>query len=506
MNIFLQRSLFHAEQHPDKVIVVDKWRSWTWSELIECAHAFAVSIQNYDFLSNKPIAIPILAGRSGAVFSSILGTLMCGHAISLLNPKQPSERLMRYINLLDADVAIDARHVDEIVPLNLKVNLLKFKTTQVKHEVEILDKRDDDILYVLFTSGSTGSPKGVVCSNANIINTMEWSTTIINWESEDTIGCATQFSFDIASFDLFTALYFNVKVVIFPEPSNILDVYDRILKHSITSIFATPAFFAQFIRAKILQNLNYTTLRRILSGGDFFPPSHIIAWREHASDVIILNVWGPTETSIVNTMHQVNDTDLNILIQNQYPSIGREHPLMPIVLIDKNGNQINKPNTRGEILMLGACVSLGYLKNEALTSEVFTEFRNQKAFRTGDIGYRDKSGNIFIAGRAGSIIKIAGYRVDLGDVEAALVDLDNVHAAGAFIADNAQGIPELCAAVDTGEKMMDFDIFSSKKILRRKLPSYMVPKRILVKKSLPINLNGKIDRKTIKIEYEGTKS
>lgn len=500
MSIFLNRALTHAQNNPDRVIIADKWKRWSWSALITRAREYGLAIQTHrDF--NKSKAVPIIVGRSGEVAAAVLGTLMNGYPVALLSANQPVERISKCLDLLGSNAALDARNVEERLSLNLKQSLLEAVNENIKEDSgDPADTHlgEDDLLYILFTSGSTGEPKGVMCSHANIVNTLEWSTDLIDWREGDVIGNATQFSFDIASFDLFTCFYYGVPLAIFPDPANVNDVFEQIESASVTSIFATPAFFSQFVRTASLEKIHGSSLRRILSGGDFFPPAHILDWRQHAPQVDVFNVWGPTETSIVNTMHLVNDNDLDILKKNNYPSIGREHTRMSIILMGEDGSVVSKPSERGEICMLGQCVSHGYLNNETLSNDVYTNINGVRAFRTGDIAYMDEDKNLFMVGRTGSIIKLAGYRIDLGEVEAALTSLDGVHLAGAFVVENEHGISELYAALEVGKESNGFDIFSAKKILRKKLPGYMVPKKLFPMEKLPLNANGKIDRNSIK--------
>jgi amino acid adenylation domain-containing protein len=502
MSVFVEKALAHADRSPDTVVVTDKWRTWTWSDLVARASAYGEAAVEHFPEADGTSAVPILVGRSGETPAAALGLLMAGRAVAPLSPQQPTARLNRCLSKLGVTDLIDARAPQEQDDLQLPLKTI-VPDKAADRPASVGDADPCSLLYILFTSGSTGEPKGVMCDHNNLLNTVKWSSDFIDWRSDDVVGVATQFSFDISWFDLLMCFYHGVPLSVLSDASDVRSVARQIADDGITSIFGVPAFFSQFVRAGLVGALRDTKLRRILSGGDFFPPAHILEWMDEASHVQILNVWGPTETSIVNTMHPVDNSDRPLLDQGKYPPVGHSHPRMPFVLIDEGGTAVTEPGIRGEIWMRGDCVSLGYLQDEALTKEVYTSFEGTRAFRTADIGYLDDEGRLFVAGRVGSVAKVSGYRIDLGEVEGALATLESVHLAGVFVKEVLPGINELWAGVELTPGRLDLDIFDAKKALRRMLPNYMVPKRLLVLEKLPLNANGKVDRAEIVAFHSG---
>ncbi len=171
--------------------------------------------------------------------------------------------------------------------------------------------------------------------------------------------------------------------------------------------------------------------------------------------------------------------------------------MMPFILLDENGKLIEKPHTHGEIYMLEDCVTKGYLGDPELTQKYYGEMNGSRSFRTQDMGYIDEDGNLFILGRIGNTVKISGYRIHLGEIESAATQFPQVHLACACVMQRAEGIKELWLAVEPVDQNKEIDIFSLKQFLRKHLPMYMVPKRIVVFNPLPKNPNGKIDRRDI---------
>ena len=334
-------------------------------------------------------------------------------------------------------------------------------------------------------------------THANIANTVLWAEDMLDWRRDDVIGLAVNLYFDIAMFDLFAGLCAGVPIAVLSEPANARRTCEEIGTMAVSSIFAAPVFFSQFVRAELLASPDLAPLRRIVSGGDFFAPAHVLRWLTARPHTAIYNVWGPTETSIVNTMHRVTQADVPRLTRGISPPVGRPHARMPFVLLDENLNRVDTPGEKGEICMQGPCVTAGYLDDPERTAAAYITVDGLPTFRTGDLGSLDAEGDLSIHGRIGTMIKVAGYRVDVGEVEGAAAGLPDVHAAAAFTHEVDVGLQELWLAVELKPGCAEIDLFSAKKHLRAVLPAYMVPKKIVVMDRLPTTPNLKIDRRAV---------
>lgn len=497
---FIEKFINHSSQFPDRVIVKDYQKNWTWGDLVSRASDYCAIIQK----NSSQKIIPIFVDRTGETVAAILGCILSGKGFAPISPNQPRERIEKCLGALGADVLIVVDDSDELLEKFENVSCLRPQVGFGCFEkLQILPIEDEAIIYNLFTSGSTGVPKGVMVSASNIENTMLWSKDFLNWNPSDVIGSATNFFFDISMFDFFSMVYFNVPIAIFSQTTNPEIVISEIQKFEVTSIFSVPLFFSQLSRMGLSSNLNrLVSLRRIVAGGDFFPPAHMLNWIFELPAVEVFNVWGPTETSIVNTMHRVTSSDIPLLQDGRSTSVGRAHKLMPFILVDESRTTvIDKPNERGEIVMLGPCVTMGYLNAPELSSLHYGNFKNLPAFYTQDLGYVDESGNLFILGRMGSTVKISGYRVDLGEIESIATQFTNVYVAVAFVKKISEEVEELWLAVEVVDKLKQLEIFEFKNFLRKKLPNYMVPKKIIIQDTLPKNQNGKIDRNQIKKKF-----
>lgn len=491
----------NAELTPDKVIVRDADRTWTWSELLIRAAEFADSVASSSPASEA--IVPIIVGRSGESVAAILGALLAGHAFSPISADQPQQRLASCLDRMDAAFVLADRSSHAAAEFGgRRVLDVPHKSTDTSLPRRPAAVAETDLLYVLFTSGSTGDPKGVMVDHGNILNTLSWAYEILDWTETDTIGLAVNLYFDIAMFDIFTALCSNTPLAIISEAANVHRTADQIGEMGITSIFAAPVFFSQFVRAGLLGHPGLKRLRRIVSGGDFFAPAHVLRWMDDRSDVAIYNVWGPTETSIVNTMHRVTDADRDLLTAGATAPVGRALPRMPLVLLDEQLQPISDANVRGEICMLGRCVTKGYLKDPVRTQAAYMTFDGQDCYRTGDLGSIDADGLLHVHGRIGTLIKVAGHRIDVGEIEGAATLSEEIYAAAAFQHTVEIGLEELWLAVELKPGCDKLDVFNLKKKLRDLLPAYMIPKKIVVMDRLPTTANLKVDRRAIASLYQ----
>ena len=211
-NILINKIIENSKKYPNKKIIYDKSNSLTYSQLISCAIANSKKIE-----ISKSDFIPILVDRNISTVVSILSVIFANKIFCPISNNIPNERINLFLNLLKSDYIINCSKKKINFKKELKINL-KLKTDVNKFQFKNLK----ETFYLLFTSGSTGNPKGVKLSYKNILNTLLWSKDYLKW-SKHKIGIATQFSFDISMFDLFSGLYFGVPMYIFQNPSNPID-------------------------------------------------------------------------------------------------------------------------------------------------------------------------------------------------------------------------------------------------------------------------------------------
>ena len=195
-----------------------------------------------------------------------------------------------------------------------------------------------------------------------------------------------------------------------------------------------------------------------------------------------------------NRTRHVNSSKIK---SGNYTSIGKSHPLMPLMLCSAKNKVITKPKEIGELVVLGKSVSAGYFNDPDETQKKYFDFDGISAFKTGDLGYRDKNNNFYIIGRNDNIVKIHGYRIDLNEVEKTINHLPNVNATSVLVHKHSNSHKELWAAIELEKTESKLNIFQTKKKLRALLPNYMVPKRLFVIPKIPLTPNGKLDKKKV---------
>lgn len=481
-NYLLEKIIKNSKFYPQKEIVFENNKNITWEELIKKSKNLSQEIakvnQNY---------VPIIISRNIDSIISILATIFANKAFCPISEKFPNKKIKKLFIKLKARKFINCS--------KKSFNIKGFKEIKNKNKRKIKIKKIpnfEKIFYILFTSGSTGEPKGVKLSYKNILNTLVWSKTYLKWKKKDFIGLATELSFDISMFDLFSSLFYNIPLFIFSNPSNPLITFNEINKYSISTIFSVPSFFSNFSNYGILKK-KFNNLEQIISGGDYFPPKEILKWKKLQNKTKIFNVWGPTETSIVNSMHKLSSKDYSKLKKGENIPIGRSHKLMPIKLINEQNEIITQPFKIGEICMLGDCVSKGYL-GDIENNKNYIILNKQKAFKTRDNGYFDKHKNLYFSSRIDHMIKISGYRIDALEIQKIINSIDKINNSSVFAQINKNLTKDLCLAIETKQKI---SIEKVRRKLKINLPLYSVPKKIFLIKKFPLNSNGKVDKKKL---------
>jgi amino acid adenylation domain-containing protein len=355
--------------------------------------------------------------------------------------------------------------------------------------------------YILFTSGSTGEPKGVVVTHANVIHFVEWATSYFRLEGSDRISGHSPLHFDLSVFDVFGA--FSAGAQLFPVPPELnLDpsrLAGFIRSNRLTQWFSVPSILSYLIKFGVVTPDDFPRLKRLIWCGEPFPTPRLREWMELLPHVTFTNLYGPTETTIASSYYTVPECPPSDA--SEIP-IGRACPGEELLVLDGDLVPVG-PGEVGDLYISGAGLSLGYWRDADRTSEAFgtrsTE-HDVRLYRTGDLAHVGDDQLIYLHGRTDSQIKSRGYRIELGEIEAAVHTLDLTESAVVAVQTNGFEGYSICCAYSTPPHA-NVTAAGIRSALSELLPTYMLPSRWMELDALPRNANGKIDRPALRAVF-----
>jgi amino acid adenylation domain-containing protein len=494
------RFLRSAELFPDRPALEVAGATLGYAELRGRALGIARLLQARDMQSG-PELTGIFAGRSVGAFAGLLGILLRGHGYVPLNPRFPAlrnrellERAGCRVLVVDAEQLEAARTVLE--GLAEPPVLVVAEEAGSVDEIDAPDAGPGTPAYLLFTSGSTGRPKGVLVRQANVTSFLDAVSARYDLSEVDRFSQLFDLTFDLSAFDLFAA-WQNGACVCCPSAGQLLRPTDFVRDAGLTVWFSVPSAALFVERLGGLRPGLFPTLRLSLFCGEALPASLADAWAAAAPSSMLENLYGPTEATIACTAHRWERNSSPGA--NGFVPIGQPLGLTEAHVVDEQGAEV-APGEPGQLLLLGPQVVEGYWDDPAATARSFVTMQgNGRGYLTGDRVVRPSAGApLEYLGRMDSQIKVLGHRVELEEVEAVLRDetrADAVAVGWPPTPSGAAGIVAFIAdpAVDTIEL---------RRALLARLPDYMVPRELRLVKELPLNANGKRDRKALLASLE----
>lgn len=483
--------------YSEKVAFADKNKSITYKELVEKSQKIATSISKTN-KTNRPIAIFI--DKSIECLEAMFGVLYSGNFYTILDVKSPRERINLILNTLEPIAIItDAKNEKKAKELGIDKELFVYEeivNTQINSEklLSIRNKSiDTDPAYVLFTSGSTGIPKGTVVSHRAVITYTNWVIETFDITADTTWGSQTPFYFSMSITDVFSTIFSGATLYIIPKMyfSFPVKLLEFINENKINSIYWVPSALSIVANFKALDEIEVTTLKKVLFAGEVMPTKQLNCWMEKLPDVMFANLFGPTETTDICTYYVIDrkfDNEENL-------PIGKACNNCDVMVIKDDGT-LAQENEEGELCVRGSFLAMGYYGNPEKTASVFVQNPLNKQYpeiiyKTGDIVKYNEKGELIYLSRKDFQIKHMGYRIELGEIETAINNIDGVISCA-------------CVYDKENSKIVLFyqgESIDDKKVLNeaiKKLPNYMVPNKIIKLDRMPHNANGKIDRKNLK--------
>lgn len=379
---------------------------------------------------------------------------------------------------------------------------------------------DDENSYILFTSGSTGKPKGVQISTYNLASFVEWMSPILGLDGKETVVMdQPAYSFDLSVSQLYPGIYNGATLYSLPKDvvADFRSLFLEFKRSNIEVWVSTPSFVGMCLVDRDFNETLLPKMRKMLFIGEVLPVEVSKKIRERFPKVDIINGYGPTEATV--GISHVVITDEHINSKKSLP-VGVCMPNCTVKIVGEDGNEVEK-GEKGEIVIIGPSVSKGYFNNEEKTNEVFYIDKTAnvdkvdmnissdlnklrfRAYKTGDLGSIAEDGNIIYHGRKDFQIKLNGYRIEIEDIENNLRKVDNIRNGVVIPVFKDEKISYLKAFVELEQDNSLSNLKNQikiKKQLSKLLPEYMVPRSIVVVEKLPMNTNGKIDRKKLSLE------
>ena len=353
-----------------------------------------------------------------------------------------------------------------------------------------------DAAHILFTSGSTGDPKGVVITHANVIQFVQWATRYFGMTDSDRVSCHPPLHFDLATFDIFGSFAVGAQLHLVPADLSLLPnkLAQFIRGSELTQWFSVPSLLNYMAAFDAVKVNDFSTLRRVLWCGEVFPTPALIYWMTRLPHVKFTNLYGPTETTIASSYYSVPSCPTKT---TEPIPIGTACAGEELLVLDDDRRPVRAGEV-GNLYIGGVGLSPGYWRDAAKTDSAFFAYgMNQRIYKTGDLARVGDDGLVYFVGRADTQIKSRGYRIELGEVEVALNTFEELKEC-AVISIPTEGFETnliCCAFVAQDGVPLNAPEIRNK--LGTLLPAYMLPSRWMKFEQLPKNANGKTDRRKL---------
>ena len=477
MNL-IERIDHWAAVAPDAVAHISGHRRLTYGELRRRSDALASYFKGRFADDRSPVAV--LGHREPEMLIAFLGAVKSGRPYVPIDTALPQQRIDKIVATSRAAALLSTK------------DIAQFSRRETRGNIRPVEK--DAPFYILFTSGSTGEPKGVIVTLACLEHFINWMLAEQQFCKGEVFLNQAPFSFDLSVMDLYCSLatggtLFSIGRDLIENPKQL---YRALATSGVTTWVSTPSFAQMCLVENSFAEPMLPSVRRFLFCGETLAPHTAAQLLARFPQAKVWNMYGPTEATVATTSILI---DAAILEQYSPLPVGRAMPGTRIFVLDHNGREL-PVNERGEIIIAGPNVSPGYIERPDLTARAFFEYRGLHAYKTGDLG-QFRGGLLFFEGRIDEQIKLSGYRIELGDVETNLRKLATVRDAVVIPVIKNGTAQSLTAFVmlSAREETSDFKLAHNlRSQLSEWLPAYMLPRKFVFLDAFPMTANGKLDR------------
>ncbi len=502
-----------VENNPNKIAIKStSFGKLSYRELDEYSNSCA--LQLLSFRKNKNDMLCISGTKFNSTFCYMLAAIKIGMPYAILDPENPTDRLEKIIsrcapriilvdNSLKNKISSFVSLKPDIYLVELPRNIKECKISRTKTLEGSSEPDGSTPAYIMFTSGSTGFPKGAVIPHENVVNFINWCKEEFSITSEDVLTNVNPLYFDNSVFDFYVSLWSGATLVPIEKELTIIPkgLIQELDLQKCTSWFSTPSLLVYLSTMKVLNAQNLTHLKRFIFGGEGYPkPKLKQLFDLYSHRIKFFNVYGPTETTCICSSYVVSAKDFKDT--TGFCPLGEMAKIFDYKILNENLTLAHTGET-GELFLLGPNVGKGYYNDQEISQKVFIQdptqnLKAQIGYKTGDlVSLNPQDGLIYFKGRADHQIKHMGYRIELEEIEAAINEISLVNEV-AVVHCLKNGLSQIIASISTKAVLEEQDIINSLKIA---LPTYMIPTRFEFLETLPKNQNGKIDRKQLREIY-----
>ena len=467
----------------------------TYKTLIEYSDKLAVYLEKK--LGNNKNPIVVYGHKHPFMLVFFLACVKSGRAFCPVDINTPQERVDEIVRTVDSELVLVTEDIElskEMLNVELAKAIIDSTEERISKEYYV---KGEDIFYIIFTSGSTGKPKGVCITYNNLNNFLHWYTGYYNENDELVFLGHPPFSFDLSVMSLWPSLYLGASLVQIDKKhqEDFKVMFEELKKSNATIWISTPSFIEMcFIDKSFNQELMPKVKQFVFCGEKLFAQT-VEKIHKNFPGAQVINTYGPTESTVMVTWLEVTKD----IVQTYYENL-------PIGKV-KWGSKVELKNVdsegKGEIVIIGNTVAKGYFKNEQLSKEKFgvdvLDGKEVRSYLTGDLGYF-KDNMLFCEGRIDFQVKLHGHRIELEDIDNNLLKNKKIRQAATLPNYENGKVKSLTTFIvynDNIEKR--FEVTKEiKKQLKKLVPEYMVPKKIVFLEEMPLNNNGKIDKKKLK--------
>ena len=488
-----------ASKLPNKVGFTDSEREATFFEVMEKAQKIGTFLAKLG--TRRPVAV--LIDKTVNCIDCMLGSLYANDFYIVVDVHSPADRILNILATLDNPVVVTDAQSEELAKTLgydyfLYENMIETQTDNTVLDDVRKAMCDMDTAYILFTSGSTGMPKGTVVSHRALISYINWVTEEFGFDEATSFGSQTPLYFSMSVTDFYSTVKCGCTYHIIPKQSFIFPIklVEFLNEKKVNTIYWVPTAISLMPNYKVFDVAKPEYLKTVLFAGEVMPTKQLNYWIKNLdSDIVYANLFGPTETTDICTFYVVNRE----FADDESLPIGKHCDNCDVFIVNNDG-ELAKDGEEGELYARTTFMADGYYKNPEKTAEAFVQnplnpYYPERVYKTGDIVKYNELGEIIYISRKDFQIKRQGYRIELGEIEAGANSVAKVKAC-ACVYDKEED----CLVLVYEGAVKDTNVVLD--AVKKKVPPYMYPDKVLRIKDMPKNANGKLDRKALQTIYK----